>query len=94
VVAAYTVLGVGVFVMLSAIGLLLLSDRRWRDVESYAALTVALVYAWFLVFLLLEAPRVARDGLALIMAGTLAYAAGAWWKRRHAETVASPSSPP
>lgn len=94
VVAAFTVLGVGVFVLLSAVGLLLLKDKRWRDVESYAALVIALVYAWFLVDLVIEAPRIARDGIGLIMAGTLLYAAGAWSAKRHAQTVATRSNAP
>jgi amino acid transporter len=79
VVAAYTVVGTGVFIILSAIALPRLrrraaQPRRRRDrYEDLAAYFVAGVFAWFLVDLAFEDPRTAMIGLGLIAVGVLPY---------------------
>ncbi|MBI2077941.1 MAG: amino acid permease [Euryarchaeota archaeon] len=74
-VAAYTVIGTGTFIILSAVVLPRLrrksgvERRPIHRIEDAAAWFVAGVYAWFLVFLLFEDPRTAAIGLGLVAAG-------------------------
>lgn len=79
-VAAYTVVGTGVFIILSAAALPWLrrragGDRRTRDwFEDAAGFFVAGVYVWFLVFLVRDDVQTALVGLGLVAAGFVPYA--------------------
>lgn len=78
-VAAYTVVGTGVFIILSAAALPWLRRRAGRTrrrqdwLEDAAAFAVAGVYVWFLIFLVFEDPPTALVGLGLIAAGLVPY---------------------
>ncbi|HLE97777.1 MAG TPA: amino acid permease [Candidatus Thermoplasmatota archaeon] len=76
--AAYTVVGVAVYIVPAVLVLPMLRRREgaprgagwWEDA---GALVVAGTYAWFLVFLFLEAPRTALVGCGLVAAGLVVY---------------------
>jgi amino acid transporter len=74
-VAAYTVVGTGLFIVLCAAAVPRLRKRAGvvrrpvHALEDAAAFLVAGVFAWFLVDLAIEAPGTAGIGLALVAAG-------------------------
>lgn len=76
-VASYTVLGTGVFIILSAVAFPRLvarprSSAAWIT-EIAAGLLVAAVYTWFILDLLLQDTRSALIGLGLVLAGTVPF---------------------
>lgn len=82
-VAAYTVVGTGTFIVLSALALLRDRSKGWVGAfEVFAVLVVAGCYTWFLVFLTLEAPATALVGLGLIVVGAVPYFAMKAWNAR------------
>ncbi|HLE47969.1 MAG TPA: amino acid permease [Candidatus Thermoplasmatota archaeon] len=78
-VAAYTVIGTGLFIILSAVVLPRLRKQAGLErrpihrLEDLAAWLVAGVYAWFFVFLIIEDPATAAIGFGLIAFGIVPY---------------------
>lgn len=91
-VANYTVLGTGVFIVLSAIALPRLrreagvKRRRGHALEDAAAFAVALVYAWFLGDLLVEQRLRALIGLGIVGLGLVPFAILRFMRRRTQHT--------
>ncbi|MEA3199151.1 MAG: basic amino acid/polyamine antiporter, family [Thermoplasmata archaeon] len=82
-VAATTVVGTGVFIVLSALALLRDRSRGWVGLAEIAAVViVAGTYTWFLVLLVRDDMTTALLGLGLIAAGAIPYAIARARQRR------------
>jgi APA family basic amino acid/polyamine antiporter len=80
--ASYTVIGTGIFIVLSIAALYRLraragpvaGARRTRAIEAAAAIVVGGAYAWFVVDSLVETPRIGFVAVGIVLAGLVPYA--------------------